>query len=241
MKKITCIAIDDEPLALLVIASFCERLGNMELLTFSEPRLGLEEIVRCEPHLVFLDIEMNSISGLEIARSLPPGCCLIFTSAHSRYALDGFELDAVDFLHKPFAFDRFEKAVEKALRHIEIRQPRSQKSIVVKQEYNNVTVTLSDILYVEALGNYSKIFRINGGYILSRANIKGLLELLPGGNFLRIHRSYIIAVNQVESFSKRKIKLSGKKELLPIGQQFAGIVYDILMRYNMLDKFQVLE
>lgn len=232
MKKITCIAIDDEPLALLVIASFCERRGNIEVTTFSEPRLGLEEIVRRKPHLVFLDIEMNSISGLEIARSIPQECCLIFTTAHARYALDGFELDAVDFLHKPFAYDRFEKAVEKALRHIEALQPRKQESIVVKQEYNNVTIILADILYVEALGNYSKIFRINGGYILSHVNIKGLLELLPSNSFLRIHRSYIIAVNHVESFSKRKIKLNYKKELLPIGQQFATNVYNTLMQQN---------
>lgn len=238
MKKIICIAIDDEPLALLVITRFCERRGNIELLTFSEPRLGLEEVVRRKPHLVFLDIEMNSISGLEVARYLPPECCLIFTTAHAQYALDGFELDAVDFLHKPFAYERFEKAVEKALRHIKTRQPRKQESIVVKQEYNNVTVVLSDILYVEALGNYSKIFRINGGYILSRANIKSILELLPGDNFLRIHRSYIIAVKHVESFSKRKIKLNGKEELLSVGQQFAINVYDILAGQNMINKCQ---
>lgn len=239
MKKITCIAIDDEPLALLVIASFCERRGNMELVTFNEPRLGLEEIIRRKPHLVFLDIEMNSINGLEVARSLPQGSCLIFTTAHAQYALDGFEFDAVDFLHKPFSYDRFEKAVEKALRHIEARQPRKQESIIVKQEYNNVTVLLSDILYIEALGNYSKIFRTNGGYILSRTNIKKLLELLPGDSFLRIHRSYVIAVNHVESFSKRKIKLNGKKELLPIGQQFVVNVYNTLSCQNLGEKYQV--
>ncbi len=241
MKKITCIAIDDEPLALLIIARFCERRGNMELLTFSEPRLGLDEVVRRKPYLVFLDIEMNSINGLEVARSLPPECCLIFTTAHAKYALDGFELDAVDFLHKPFAYDRFEKAVEKAVRHIETWQSRKQESIIVKQEYNNVTIILSDILYVEALGNYCKIFRINGKYILSRTNIKGFLELLPSDSFLRIHRSYIIAVNHVESFSKRKIKLNGKEELFPIGQQFAIKVYDVLMGQNMGDKYQIYE
>lgn len=241
MKKITCIAIDDEPLALLVIASFCKRKGNIKLLTFSEPHLGLEEIVRRKPHIVFLDIEMNSISGLELAHSLPPGCCLIFTTAHARYALEGFELDAVDFLHKPFAYDRFEKAMEKALRHIETQQPRKQESIVVKQEYNNVTIILSDILYVEALGNYSKVYRISGGYILSRANIKGILELLPDDSFLRIHRSYIIALNHVESFSKRKIKLNGKNDLLPIGQQFAVNVYDTLVQRNISKKYQTYE
>lgn len=110
MKKLTCIAIDDEPIALLIISQFCERKGGLELTTFSEPLTGLKEIARCKPDLVFLDIEMNSISGLDIAHALPPESCLIFTTAHAQYALDGFDLDAVDFLHKPFAYERFEKS-----------------------------------------------------------------------------------------------------------------------------------
>ena len=105
MKKFSCIAIDDEPLALLVITQFCERFGNLDLSTFSEPRIGLEEIKRHKPDLVFLDIEMNSINGLDIAHALPRECCFIFTTAHAQYALNGFDLDAVDFLHKPFAYE----------------------------------------------------------------------------------------------------------------------------------------
>ena len=110
MKKLTCIAIDDEPIALLIISQFCERKGGLELTTFSEPLTGLREIARRKPDLVFLDIEMNSTNGLDIAHALPPESCLIFTTAHAQYALDGFDLDAVDFLHKPFAYERFEKA-----------------------------------------------------------------------------------------------------------------------------------
>ena len=119
MKKATCIAIDDEPLALLVITQFCERFGGLELTTFSEPLVGLEEIRRCKPDLVFLDIEMNSISGLDIARDLPEECCFIFTTAHAQYALNGFELDAVDFLHKPFAYERFCQALDSFCRRRE--------------------------------------------------------------------------------------------------------------------------
>ena len=96
-RNLKCIAIDDEPMALLVIEQFCRRKGGIELTTFSEPRVGLEEIVRCKPDLVFLDIQMNSISGLEIADTLPRECCFIFTTAHAQYALEGFNLDAVDF------------------------------------------------------------------------------------------------------------------------------------------------
>lgn len=101
MKKLTCIAIDDEPIALLIISQFCERKGGLELTTFSEPLTGLKEIARCKPDLVFLDIEMNSISGLDIAHALPPESCLIFTTAHAQYALDGFDLDAVDSCINP--------------------------------------------------------------------------------------------------------------------------------------------
>ena len=161
MKKFSCIAIDDEPLALLVITQFCERFGNLDLSTFSEPRIGLEEIKRHKPDLVFLDIEMNSINGLDIAHALPRECCFIFTTAHAQYALNGFDLDAVDFLHKPFAYERFKKAVEKAIRRIETE--KVPENIVIKQEYANVTIPINDILYIEAMENYTNIFRENGG------------------------------------------------------------------------------
>ena len=194
MKKATCIAIDDEPLALLVITQFCERFGGLELTTFSEPLVGLEEIRRRKPDLVFPDI--------------------------------------VDFLHKPFAYERFEKAVEKAIRRIETERDRTPDSIVVKQEYNNVTIPTNDILYIEAMENYTKIFRESGGYILSRTNMKTLQEILPEESFLRIHRSYIVPIDRVEMFSKKKIKLAGQETLLPVGRQFANHIYDLLIARN---------
>lgn len=120
-RNLKCIAIDDEPMALLVIEQFCQRKGGIELTTFSEPIIGLEEIRHNEPDLVFLDIQMNSINGLEIADTLPEKCCFIFTTAYAQYALEGFNLDAVDFLHKPFSYERFEVALEKARRRIESR------------------------------------------------------------------------------------------------------------------------
>lgn len=131
-RTLKCIAIDDEPMALLVIEQFCRRKGGMEVTGFSEPRVGLEAIRRSKPDLVFLDIQMNSISGLKIADILPRECLFIFTTAHAQYALEGFNLDAVDFLHKPFAYERFEVAVGKALRRIEIHHPATSECLVVK-------------------------------------------------------------------------------------------------------------
>ena len=226
-KDITCIAIDDEPMALLVVEQFCRRKGGMELTTFSEPRVGLEEICRRKPDLVFLDIQMNSLNGLEIADRLPRECCFIFTTAYAEYALDGFDLDAVDFLHKPFSYERFEVAVEKALRRIRARRPPVPECLVVKQEYNNVSIPLADILYVEALGNYVKIVRASGGHVLTRTNLKAIADLLPADRFLRIHRSYVVPVSAVASFTRSKVVLKGG-DGLPVGAQYMAQVMEAL-------------
>lgn len=228
MKNITCIAIDDEPMALLVIEQFCHRKGGMELTTFSEPRVGLEEIRRRKPDLVFLDIQMNSLNGLEIADKLPHECYFIFTTAYAEYALNGFDLDAVDFLHKPFSYERFEVAVEKALRRIHGRRPSVPESLVVKQEYNNVSIPLNDILYVEALGNYVKIVRASGGHVLTRTNLKAITDLLPADRFMRIHRSYVVPVASVLSFTRSKIVLKGCEGSLPVGAQYVALILETL-------------
>lgn len=223
-----CVAIDDEPMALLVIEQFCKRKGGMELTTFSDPHIGLKEIRRTNPDLVFLDIHMDSISGLDIAGTLPEGCCFIFTTAYAEYALEGFNLDAVDFLHKPFSYERFEIAVEKVLRRIEFRRSSVPECLVVKQEYSNVNIPLSDILYIEALGNYVKIVRSSGGHVLTRTNLKAITDLLPDKTFLRIHRSYVVSVSSVVSFTRTKVELNGVPELLPVGAQYAGQVVEVL-------------
>lgn len=228
MRTISCIAIDDEPMALLVIEQFCRRRGGLELTTFSEPRVGLEEIRRRKPDLVFLDIQMNSLNGLEIADTLPRECCFIFTTAYAEYALEGFNLDAVDFLHKPFSYERFEVAVEKALRRIGVRRSLPVECLVVKQEYSNVSIPLGDILYIEALGNYVKIVRSSGGHVLTRTNLKNITDSLPDGTFLRIHRSYVVAVSSVVSFTRTKVVLRGHDEGLPVGAQYAAQVLEAL-------------
>lgn len=228
MRTISCIAIDDEPMALLVIEQFCHRRSGLELTTFSEPRVGLEEIRRRKPDLVFLDIQMNSLNGLEIADTLPRECCFIFTTAYAEYALEGFNLDAVDFLHKPFSYERFEVAVEKALRRIGARRSLPVECLVVKQEYSNVSIPLGDILYIEALGNYVKIVRSSGGHVLTRTNLKNITDSLPDGTFLRIHRSYVIAVSSVVSFTRTKVVLRGHDEGLPVGALYAAQVLEAL-------------
>lgn len=222
MKTIRCIAIDDEPMALLVIEQFCHRKGGLEIETFSEPHVGLEAIRRTRPELVFLDIRMNGMNGLEIAQVLPERCCLIFTTAYAQYALDGFDLDAVDFLHKPFAYERFARAVDKALQRLETRvQTDCTEVVTLKQEYNNVVIPVEEILYLEAMENYTKVHRRNGKYILSRTSLKRAVELLPADRFLRVHKSYVVALSQVTEYSHVQLRLKGSPALIPIGRTYA--------------------
>lgn len=227
MKKIKCVAIDDEPIALLILSEFCTRMGNVELTTFNDPREGLGKIGSEKPDIVFLDIEMNGLNGLDVARSLPKGCALIFVTAHAQYALEGFNLDAVDFLHKPVAYERFVRAVEKAMRYAGAGGVHEDEPevIMVRQEYSSVPLRLDEILYIEALGNYVKIVRSHGDAILSRLSIKSIGELLPSDRFLRIHRSYIIPLSCVDAFSRHEVQLSGVGKALPIGRVYGESVY----------------
>ena len=224
MKTVRCIAIDDEPMALLVIEQLCSRKGGLSLETFSEPHVGLEAIRRTRPELVFLDIRMNGMDGLELAHALPKGCCLIFTTAYAQYALDGFDLDAVDFLHKPFAYERFVRAVDKALQWIDARvRSDSAEVVTLKQEYNNVVVPVEEILYLEAMENYTKVHRRSGRYILSRTSLKRIVELLPADRFLRVHKSYVVALSQVAEYSHVQLRLKESPVVIPVGRTYVEV------------------
>lgn len=224
--NIRSIAIDDEPIALSIINNFCNRKGGINLSTYCEPRIGLEAIEREKPDLVFLDIEMNSISGLDLAKRLPKECALIFTTAHAQFALEGFNLNAVDYLHKPFSYERFEQAVEKALRYLQPKETGND-ALVVKQEYNNVIIPLNDILYLEAMENYTKIYRLSGNYILSRTNLKSLQQALPTENFIRIHKSFIVPISKISSYRNNQLLLNNNTAL-PIGRTYLNAVLQII-------------
>ena len=226
---IKCVAIDDEPLALDVISKFCERIGGIEIQTFSDPTVVLEVIKREKPAIAFLDIEMENISGLTIASQLPPETCFIFTTAYLNYAMDGFELDAVDYLHKPFAFSRFQTAFSKAMRRIEAssRPREDNRTLLVKQEYNNVNVPLRSILYIEAMEGYVKIFREEGICTVSRIILKNIGSQLPEEDFIRIHRSFIVSKSKIKSFNKQSVVLS-TGVTLPVGRQYMSAIGQLM-------------
>lgn len=217
MKNFSCIAIDDEPIALTIITQFCERLGCISLSTYTNPLDGLKAIEQSQPDIVFLDIEMQELNGLSLAKTLPSTCTIIFTTAHVEYAHEGFNLDAADFLHKPFAFDRFEVAIEKAKRHIAFKNNNSY--ITIMQEYKKRSIPTNDIIYVEAMENYSKIHLDNSEVVISRINLKSIIKMLPNDRFIRIHRSFVVNKDKVTQYTKRELQLSNGSTL-PLGRQY---------------------
>lgn len=219
-----CIAIDDEPVALSVLARYCERMGGMELKTYSDPVVGMHEVLRAAPDLLFLDIRMGEISGVELAREIPKGTFLVFTTAYAQYAVDGFDLDAADFLHKPFSYPRFCRAVEKArqlqtLREMAQQPTPEEESITVKIEYKNVKIPLREIAYIEAMDNYVRIHLCNARPALSQMSLKSLAELLPA-TFVRIHKSFIVPLHRVATYTRTNLTLCGSDTTLPIGRAF---------------------
>ena len=214
-------AIDDEPMALSVISNFCERRGGMDLHVFTDPSEALSHLDEISPELVFLDIEMEGSNGLDVARKLPKGTAIIFTTAYAQYALDGYDLGVVDFLHKPFSYLRFEKAVEKASMVVEfMRTRKSNLTITVKEDYLNVPIPVSEIIYIEAMNNYCRIFRTGNVVTQTRMTLKSLIDMLPEKGFVRIHRSFVAAADKVISFNKKEVGLVNGN-ILPVGRQYA--------------------
>lgn len=231
-----CIAIDDEPVALGIIRQFCQRSGNIELTTFTDPIEGLQRVKDTHPDLVFLDIEMGGINGIEVARQLPAGTFLVFTTAYAEYAVDGFDLEAVDFLHKPFSFNRFERAVDRVRRLQELQQLQahpifSDEEITLKVEYKNIKIRLADIEYIEAMDNYIRVVLTSDKPVLSQTSMKTIMDILPAERFMRIHKSYIVPLHKVANYTRRQLTLHHHAMTLPIGRVYAD---EFIRRMNQL-------
>ncbi len=227
------IAIDDEPIALSIIGRYCERRGGMMLETYSAPCAGMQRIREWLPDVVLLDIEMNGTSGIELARQLPPSCCLIFTTAYAHYALEGFEVEAVDFLHKPYFYERFDRAMQKAEQWLKMHDllrvsESAARQIVLKSEYRNVALSIDAIVYVESIDNYVKVHLADGSSVLSKISLRSMEELLPQGEFIRIHRSFVVAKNRIARFTRAEVTLTKNGRSLPIGKKYLDEVIPLL-------------
>lgn len=216
---INCIAIDDEPLALELIQNYCSRINYLDLKkNFTRTSEAAVYLKKFPVDLLFLDIQMPDISGIDFYKSLDYKGQVIFTTAYSEYAVEGFNLNAVDYLLKPIKFARFEKAVKKTRDYLDFLNNSGHKTdhcIFIRSEYKLYKIPLSDIQYIEGMDNYVKIFTGNPKPVVSHMSLKALCEKLPGNIFLRVHRSFVVNVTRNISYSNKYIYLCDKK--IPVG------------------------
>lgn len=229
-EPMIAIAIDDEPKALDIVRVFAQKVPFLELkATFQDAFEALDFLQKQSVDLIFLDIKMPDISGLEFLRALPNPPLVIFTTAYAEHAVQSYDFDAVDYLLKPFALSRFLKACNRAHETLKMRELASEEakarpvivapteSIFVKNGYEQVRVMLGDILYLEAGGNYV-VFVMKNQKIASRMTMSEAEGVLPPEQFVRIHRSYIVAKSKVERFDRYEVSIAG--QLLPIGANY---------------------
>jgi DNA-binding LytR/AlgR family response regulator len=222
---VKCIAIDDEPLALKILAGYCGQVPSIRLLAAcTDPLEGLSYVRSMQPDLLFLDIRMPDISGIDIAESLKKDVPVIFTTAHREYAVKGFELNVVDYLLKPFDFSRFLAACAKAEERLRAtlekpaaESPETDGSILFRCSYRTVRLPLSDVCYIEAFDNYVKIVTTHKTY-MPVMTMKSILNLLPETGFIRVHKSYIIPVARIKSFSHEAVVTD--KIQTPVGRTY---------------------
>ena len=222
---IKCIAIDDEPLALQLLRAYIAKTPSLQLQQSFEDAIAAAEYSReHEPELIFIDIQMPEVSGLDLIRSLNYKPVVIFTTAHRKFAVQGFELEAMDYLLKPFSFDRFTKAVKRAVEFIAYKNNPSQNEefLYVHSEYKLVKIDVSEIEYIESLEDYIKIHLSGAKPLLTLMPLKKVLEKLPAGKFERVHRSYIISTSKIKNIGNKKLTL-GTAEI-PVGETYLEVL-----------------
>jgi two-component system, LytTR family, response regulator len=226
---LSCIAIDDEPPALALLREYIAQTPGLQLLQIFDDAIAGEEFLRQNPvDLLFIDINMPDITGIDLVHSLEEKPMIIFTTAHKKFAIEGFELDAVDYLLKPISFERFSKAVSKATEYFDYKKKSKAEeveSLFVYSEYRMVKIPLREVEYIESLEDYIRINLTTGKPVMTLMTMKKVMEKLPGTKFRRIHRSYIVATDKVKSVLNRKAKLASGIEL-PISDSYVDFIND---------------
>ena len=227
--RLKCVAIDDEPLALEIIKNYTAKIAELEMLQTFEDAISAAEFIRNTPvDILFVDINMPDITGLDLVRSLEEKPIIIFTTAHKKFAIDGYELDAIDYLLKPISFERFSKAVAKAVEYARYKNKainEEEDNLFVYSEYRLIRIPLNEIEYIESLEDYIRIHLVNAKPVLTLMPLKKVLEKLPAEKFKRIHRSYIVAVEKVNSILNRKVRLNSSVEL-PVSDSYSSFIKD---------------
>ncbi len=234
--KTKCVIVDDEPLARDLVRNHLSKLENFEIVDECGDAMKALKVIRENKiDLLFMDIQMPQITGIEFLKTLKHPPKVILTTAYREYALDGFELDVVDYLLKPITFERFLKAVNKyyqlAQDDIQPEAPVSSPSntdevyIYVKENKKVVKILLNDILYIEGLSEYVQIYT-EKKKIITKTSMGNMEEKLPDNAFMRIHKSYIVSLTKIEAFTATSIEVPGKS--LPIGRSFKNAVQEVL-------------
>ena len=229
---LNCIIIDDEPLAAELLASYARKTLFLNLIgVFNSAVEGIKVIRENRVDLIFLDIQMPELSGLEFAKILPKETKIIFTTAFSQYAVDGYKANAVDYLMKPVSYDDFLAGANRALEWFRsVRQSENasdDRFIFVKSEYKLVKIMFEDILYIEGLKDYVKIYLTDGrDPVMSLMNMKKIEESLPKPEFMRIHRSYIVHRRKIEGIDRFRVVIGNA--ILPISDSYKTTIQDYL-------------
>ncbi len=234
-----CIIVDDEPLAQDLLEDFICRVPFLQLTNKCRNVIEAMEILQKETiHLIFLDIQMPKITGIQFAGSMTKAPMIIFTTAFSKYAVESYNLDAIDYLLKPFTFERFLKAVNKAYSEYsgkdktgtdEKNAGLAGEFIFVNAEYCSVKINLNDILYIEGLKDYVKIYA-GAKPVLTLQSLKSLQEKLSGKNFIRVHRSYIVSIDKIDSIQRNRIIIGNK--YIPVGETYKDEFYERIGKHN---------
>ncbi|MBS4058714.1 MAG: response regulator transcription factor [Bacteroidales bacterium] len=231
--KINCIAIEDEPLALKKIKEFIEQIDYLNLLEgFNNAVDAVGFLKKNHVDLIFLDIRMKKLSGIQFLESLQIKPKVIITSAYDEYALKGYELDVADYLLKPFTFERFLKSVDKVYNQLSgIVSTNSNAYVFVKTEYRIVKIEIKDILYIQGMKDYLQIHTTNKK-IMTLQTFKNLLEILPQIDFYRVHNSYIVSISKIENIERNRIRIG--KDFIPISDSYKVKFYGILKERKIL-------
>lgn len=238
-----CIAIDDEPLALNIIKDFCSKIDFLNLEgTYTSAIDAIQIINYKRIDLIFVDIQMPNITGLEFIKSLKNPPLIILTTAYTEHALEGYTLNVLDYLVKPIPFDRFFQAVNKAYELYCLKNKPTQvvsetiesstraDYMLVRVEYSTVKVNFSDILYIEGIKDYVKI-KLDRKQYLTKSTMKNMEEKLPSDNFIRVHKSYIISISAIEKIENNRIVFGETR--IPIGNNYKAAFSNTLDKYKL--------
>jgi len=235
MPMVRCIAVDDEPLALDIIADYVAKVPELSLVASTTNAIeALTLVQNGEVDLVFLDVQMPELTGIQFLKIINGKCDVILTTAYPQYALDGYELNVVDYLLKPIAFDRFYRSIQKVLSNKVSKTPpvavASQPDatvdfIFVKTEHKIQRVDLDDVLYIEGLKDYISIYTA-AERIVTLQNMKKMEDILPANRFVRVHRSYIVALDKIASIERGRIFIEDK--VIPVGDTYRDTFYKFI-------------